>query len=68
MIWKLDPVLDTYLCGEENHGCGVYEENDRWYANISCYGTINSSGPYVTMESAMNWAEKELGRLEKLFE
>lgn len=59
--WFFDESMQTWLLGSQSHGCGVFFNESKWYANVCNGYSIVMFGPYQSREEAMQSAVKELG-------
>lgn len=55
--WTWNSDSSTWICGEDKQGCGVYEDIDKWWANISFSGWIFCIGPFDNSFKAMREAK-----------
>ncbi len=65
--WVWDGDTCTEMIGREAFGAGVYEEDGKYYANITHHDEIENLGPFKTGKKARHAAERRL-LLLKLFE
>lgn len=61
-IWDWQYATDTWVIGNQSFGCGVYLENDKWYANVVSIDNIDCIGPFTTKEEAQ---KASLNKLEE---
>lgn len=65
MEWKLDERTGTWLCGDPDVGCGVYQSKDGcWEANVAFHTRIYGMQARATKEEAMAEAVKFLNDLK----
>jgi hypothetical protein len=59
-------ATDTWVCGEDQFGCGVYEENHLWWFNLvhDEVDLIECFGPFETLEIAKQQAEQTYLKLK----
>lgn len=60
-IWK--EVEKTWVCGEPNLGCGVYETTAGWEGNVVIYNAIYGLPNRATKEAIMAEAESRFDNL-----
>ena len=69
--WVWNDPLQTWLWGNQNHGCGVFWDTcdlgEGWFANLSAYSQVISYGPFASPEIAKETATKELRQLEVIY-
>lgn len=58
MKWIYDESSKTYLCGTSSWGCGVFEENGKWYINIVLGHSVELLTPEPDLETAKKVAEE----------
>ena len=61
--WRWDENAQTWFYGTQIHGCGVYEENDKWYGNVSAHGSIELVGAKADKDAAMSACLERLQQL-----
>jgi len=70
--WAWDRRSETWLYGEESHGCGVYEDLDkvgmRFFGNVSAYGQIVCLRGERKLEVAMQKCLEQLSAMEKEYD
>ena len=63
MTWQWKQIEFSWVCGEPNLGCGVFETQNGWEANVVIFNEIYGMPPRATKEEAMCEAENSFDKL-----